>query len=241
MAKSGGRASPLARGVAQAAGSAGNARRLVCGPANLMEGLESPRRRRSLRQRHRKNGARFATARREAATAEPVRSGDRPKVEGSPGQIPHAPSVLPGPNGFAEQLRSHWDVVEGFLFWLWLGGALVCAIVTGRRIARFDTVLKETLPASERLQRLAREIAVNFRIRHLPDVHSIEWIDVPLLWCAGRCPTIVLPVRVIAEFAEEQSAMILAHEMAHLRRHDHWVRAVELIVSTVYWGIRSSG
>ena len=30
-------------------------------------------------------------------------------------------------------------------------------------------------------------------------------------------------------------AMILAHELAHLRRRDHWVRAVELIVSTVYW------
>ena len=29
--------------------------------------------------------------------------------------------------------------------------------------------------------------------------------------------------------------MILAHELAHLRRRDHWVRAVELIVSTIYW------
>ena len=171
----------------------------------------------------------------DAATAEPVRSDHLPEVEGSPGQIPHAPSVLLGQNGFADRLRSHWDVVEGFLFWLWLGGALVYAIVTGKRIARFETVLRDTPPASEHLQRLAREIAVNFRIHHLPDVRSIEWIDVPLLWCAGRRPTIVLPVRVIAEFSEEQSAMILAHEMAHLRRHDHWVRTVELIVSTVYW------
>ena len=29
--------------------------------------------------------------------------------------------------------------------------------------------------------------------------------------------------------------MILAHELAHLRRRDHWVRAIELIVSIVYW------
>lgn len=29
--------------------------------------------------------------------------------------------------------------------------------------------------------------------------------------------------------------MILAHELAHLRRRDHWVRVVELIVATVYW------
>ncbi len=38
----------------------------------------------------------------EAATAEPVRKDHRPGVEGSPGQIPHAPSVPPSPNGFAD-------------------------------------------------------------------------------------------------------------------------------------------
>ncbi len=34
---------------------------------------------------------------------------------------------------------------------------------------------------------------------------------------------------------EQSSALILAHELAHLRRRDHLVRVVELIVSTVYW------
>ena len=29
--------------------------------------------------------------------------------------------------------------------------------------------------------------------------------------------------------------MILTHELAHLRRRDHWVRGVELIVSVIYW------
>ena len=29
--------------------------------------------------------------------------------------------------------------------------------------------------------------------------------------------------------------MILAHEIAHLRRRDHWVRVVELFVSTLHW------
>jgi beta-lactamase regulating signal transducer with metallopeptidase domain/Leucine-rich repeat (LRR) protein len=137
--------------------------------------------------------------------------------------------------GIADSVQSFWGVAKRILLSLWLGGALVCAFVSLKRIVRFETMLKATQPASERLQRVAREIADKFHVRRLPDVRSIEWIDVPLLWCAGRRPTIVLPVRLTAEFGEEQSAMILAHEMAHLRRRDHWVRVAELIVSAVYW------
>jgi len=29
--------------------------------------------------------------------------------------------------------------------------------------------------------------------------------------------------------------MILTHELAHLRRRDHWVRVIEFVISTVYW------
>ena len=42
-------------------------------------------------------------------------------------------------------------------------------------------------------------------------------------------------MRLLRQLDDQSSALILAHELAHLRRRDHWVRAVELIVSTVYW------
>ena len=118
----------------------------------------------------------------------------------------------------------------------WLGaGASSCALVAATRIVRFERCLRDTLPAPERLQRLALEIAGKLGVRRVPDLRYVDCVDIPLLWCAGRRPTVVLPMRLLRELDDQQAAMILAHELAHLRRRDHWVRDVELIVSTIYW------
>ena len=63
----------------------------------------------------------------------------------------------------------------------------------------------------------------------------VECVEVPLVWCAGHRPTIILPMRLLCQLDDQQAAMILADELAHLRRRDHWVRTVELIVSIIYW------
>jgi beta-lactamase regulating signal transducer with metallopeptidase domain len=136
---------------------------------------------------------------------------------------------------FAEGVRLGWNDGRPILFWLWLGGAVLCALVVARRIVRFERLLRDTLPASERLERLAFEIAGQLGVRRVPAVRYVDSVEVPLLWCAGRRPTIVLPMRLFRQLDDQQAAMILAHELAHLKRRDHWVRGVELIVSTVYW------
>ena len=136
---------------------------------------------------------------------------------------------------FTASLPSIWKRWQPVLIGFWLVGAVVCAVVAATRIVRFERLLRDTLPASERLQRLAHEIAGKLGIRREPDLRYVECALVPLLWCAGRRPTVVLPTRLLRGLDEQQAAMILAHELAHLRRRDHWVRAVELIVSTVYW------
>lgn len=136
---------------------------------------------------------------------------------------------------FAGSVRLFWDRGRLVLLWLWLGGAAVCALVAATRIVRFERLLRDTLPASERLQRLAREIAGKLDVRPVPGVRYAECVHVPLLWSLGRRPTIVLPMRLLSQLDDQEAAMILAHELAHLRRRDDWVRAVELFVSIVYW------
>jgi beta-lactamase regulating signal transducer with metallopeptidase domain len=136
---------------------------------------------------------------------------------------------------FAASMQLFWNRGQPVLLWVWLGGACLCALFAATRIVCFERLLRDTLPASERLQRLAFEIAGKLCVRRVPDVRYVECVEVPLLWCAGRRPTIVLPMRLLGQFDNESLGLILAHELAHLRRRDHWVRAVELIVSTVYW------
>ena len=121
------------------------------------------------------------------------------------------------------------------MLWLWLGGAALWALVAATRIVRFERLLRGTLPAPTRLQRLAFEVAGKLGVRRVPDVRYADCVDVPLVWCAGRRPTIVLPIRLSRQLDDQQFGMILAHELAHLRRRDHWVRGVELIVSVIYW------
>jgi len=60
-------------------------------------------------------------------------------------------------------------------------------------------------------------------------------VEVPLLWWAGGRPTIVLPTKLFQQLDDTEAALILAHELAHLRRRDHWVRAIEMVVSIAYW------
>jgi beta-lactamase regulating signal transducer with metallopeptidase domain len=135
----------------------------------------------------------------------------------------------------AASVWAGWNRARFVCFWMWLGGAAVCALVAATRIVRFERLLQDTLPASERLQRLAVEIAGKLGVRRAPRVCYIEGAPVPFLWCAGRRATIVLPRRLFDELDDQSSGLILAHELAHLRRGDHWVRALELMVATFYW------
>jgi beta-lactamase regulating signal transducer with metallopeptidase domain len=136
---------------------------------------------------------------------------------------------------FPASVHLIWNRGRVILLWFWLGGAGLCALVAATRIVRFERLLQDKLPVSERLQRIAHEVADKLGVRRVPAVRCVECALVPLIWCAGRRATIVLPLRLMRQVDDQSSALILAHELAHLRRRDHWVRGLELIVLTVYW------
>ncbi len=74
----------------------------------------------------------------------------------------------------AANFQLYWDRGRPVLVWLWLGGACTFAVVTATRIMRFERLLRDTLPASERLQRLAVEIAGKLGVKRVPDVRCVE-------------------------------------------------------------------
>jgi beta-lactamase regulating signal transducer with metallopeptidase domain len=171
-----------------------------------------------------------------------------PRVEGENAEIhPHVvdhPTVRTKAQTSATTANEHdsaasiwrsWNRVQPVLLWFWLGGAALCSLVATIRIVRFDRLLRGSLPASERLQRLTVEISTRLGVRRAPDVRLLECSLGPFVLWAGHRPTIVLPMRMLRQADDQSSSLILAHELAHLRRRDHWVRIVELFVSTVYW------
>ncbi|HJT34535.1 MAG TPA: M56 family metallopeptidase [Pirellulales bacterium] len=135
----------------------------------------------------------------------------------------------------AAKLHPYWHRAQPALIYLWLGGTGLCAVIAVTRVVRFERRLHDTLPVSQRLRRLALEIAARLGVRELPELRYAAGVETPFLWWAGRRPVVVLPMRLLDQLDDERAALILAHELAHLRRRDHWVRVVELLISVVYW------
>ncbi|MGW8256603.1 MAG: M56 family metallopeptidase, partial [Thermoguttaceae bacterium] len=57
----------------------------------------------------------------------------------------------------------------------------------------------------------------------------------PLVWSLGSRPRVYLPVALFDNLDTAAQEAILAHELAHVRRKDHWVRLLETVIITFFW------
>ena len=56
-----------------------------------------------------------------------------------------------------------------------------------------------------------------------------------MLWAIGGRPRLLVPSQLWSTIGQEERTALLIHELAHLKRRDHWVRWLELIVAGLYW------
>ena len=84
-----------------------------------------------------------------------------------------------------------------------------------------------------RRMRLSRLVAEASPVHDQADVRAHAGVGVPML--AGvRRPTILLPMSA-ADWPVDAREAVLAHERAHLRRHDHLTALVSDVATIVYW------
>ncbi|MEX2118068.1 MAG: M56 family metallopeptidase [Pirellulales bacterium] len=117
----------------------------------------------------------------------------------------------------------------------WLAGSCGWWLLVAIRIARFGRLLRYSQPACERLQAEASALSRRLGLSRPPELRLIGGRVPPLLWALGRQPVVLLPHALLDRLDRQQQATLLAHELAHLRRRDHWVRWLELVVLGLYW------
>ncbi len=118
---------------------------------------------------------------------------------------------------------------------IWLGGTSVVLLVSFRRVRRFQRLLGEARLVSEDLQGWVSELASRIGLRQGP---VVEWIRAklsPMIWSLGRRPRLILPRDLWKTLDEPQRLTLVVHELAHLRRGDHFVRFFELFVTALFW------
>jgi beta-lactamase regulating signal transducer with metallopeptidase domain len=140
------------------------------------------------------------------------------------------------PAGAAAPARP-WDL-EGTLRligWVWLTGSVLWFAWAAIHIRRFHHLLRHARPAPADLQEQARSLAARMGLDRCPAVWLLPGPLPPMVWAAVGPVRLFLPARLFERLDADGRGSLLAHELAHVCRRDHWVRWLELLVLGLYW------
>jgi beta-lactamase regulating signal transducer with metallopeptidase domain len=129
-----------------------------------------------------------------------------------------------------QEAKAGWCLVA-----VWLSGAAVWFIWQGRRIVRFRRRVGRAENADPQVVVATRRIASALGVTFPPAVKVATGIGSPMLWGWGRGTVVLFPRELLAQLAPEARDTLLAHELAHFLRRDHWVRALEFLATGLYW------
>jgi beta-lactamase regulating signal transducer with metallopeptidase domain len=169
-----------------------------------------------------------------SAGAPPVLDSEPPlRVEEEPAEAPEPPHTLAAEPARPAPLRlPGWKPV---VLSLWLTGSALWWALAGLRLVRFGRLLRYARPAPAPVQEKAARLAARLGLSRCPGVAFVPAPLSPMLWALAGRPRLLLPAALWDRLGAGQQDTLLAHELAHLRRRDHWVRRLELLILGLYW------
>jgi uncharacterized protein (TIGR03435 family) len=131
--------------------------------------------------------------------------------------------------------QSGWSVsVQPWALPCWFAGVLLFSVRLLSGALRTVTLKHRASPADEGLRamvdRLRGRLGITRRVDLLTGVNS----DGPGAFGWLR-PVILLPPATLMGLTPQQLEAVLAHELAHIRRHDYLVNVLQLVIETVFF------
>ena len=117
---------------------------------------------------------------------------------------------------------------------LWLGGSLVVLAVFFWRTVQMRVSIRRSRQAPAHITAQVDRVARKLTLAHAPLVCMTDDRVSPLIWCAKK-PRLILPQALWNELDEAGKDAVLHHELAHLKRRDHWLRWADLLAGVAYW------
>jgi len=119
--------------------------------------------------------------------------------------------------------------------WALAAGALAILALAALRFARFRALLATAQPGPSFVAARAADLATRVGLRRCPRVRLVAAGIPPMLWPDRGGPLLLLPEKLLPTLHADELDALLAHELAHLRRRDHWVRLVEIAATALFW------
>jgi beta-lactamase regulating signal transducer with metallopeptidase domain len=118
---------------------------------------------------------------------------------------------------------------------VWLSWCLVYLSVCWRRHRRLRRWLRHARLAPAAWQREADALARRLGLRRAPRVWQVLAAVPPMVVFGRDGLRIVVPSELVHRCDGLSRAAILLHELAHIRRRDHWLHRLELLARAIYW------
>lgn len=118
---------------------------------------------------------------------------------------------------------------------VWAAGSVGWFAWQGRKVLRFRRRVARAEEASREIAEAARQISASLGLKHLPIVKVTSGIGSPMLWGWGRHAIVLFPRELLVRLSPEARDTLLAHELVHFLRRDHWVRMLEFFATGLYW------
>lgn len=142
------------------------------------------------------------------------------------------------PTGFS-QLNASWTWIvtygASYAALIWLAGSVMRLLYVARGLLLFRRWLGIARPAPERVVTLLRPVAERLGLSRQPQVFVLPRVVTPMVWALGSRAKLLLPEQLLRYVDDDELSTLLAHELAHIRRGDLWVRVLELTTSVLFW------
>ena len=117
---------------------------------------------------------------------------------------------------------------------LWIGGAALLVTWNALGMVVFLRRMRRGGRPPDWVVAEVREVARQLGLRWLPATRMVAARVSPMIWCGWK-PTLILPVGLWRRLDPVGRRAVLCHELAHLRRHDHWIHRLDLLVKILFW------
>jgi beta-lactamase regulating signal transducer with metallopeptidase domain len=143
-----------------------------------------------------------------------------------------APAFIVTAAGSAGKAWSFGVPLLPWIFRLWLAGVAALSLFHLGGWSRVRRLPRQGRPVGQELQELARDLGRRLGIGRAVALLESSTISVPMVvgWLQ---PVVLVPASALTGLAPRQLAAILAHELAHVRRHDYLVNLLQTAVETL--------
>lgn len=118
---------------------------------------------------------------------------------------------------------------------IWIAGAVIVLALAVLRARRFDATLAGARDATPEFGGRASRLAAAMGLDTVPDLRLVRARIPPMLWHRPGRLSLLFPEPLLAHLDAGERDALLSHELAHVRRRDHWVRYLELFATVIFW------